>query len=177
MSLRIYGTVQDSIVDGPGLRFGVFVQGCPHGCPGCHNPDSHDFAAGEVVGIDELERAIVSNRLVGGVTISGGEPFCQGEGVFELARRSKQRGYDVWIYSGYLFEDLIRGCPDRWAPRVLEMCDVLVDGPFVEGLRSYDLRWRGSANQRVIDLAATRAADEIVLWDSEDLGFAVSPSW
>lgn len=176
-TIRLYGTAVDSIVDGPGLRFAVFVQGCTHACPGCHNPESQPACAGTVESIDSLVASIEANGLVGGVTLSGGEPFEQCAACLVLARRLKERGYGIWIYSGYLYEDLLEGRPDPLAPDLLSCCDVLVDGPFVQELNSYDLTWKGSSNQRVIDLAVSRAAGRVVLWQTSDSFPEVPASW
>lgn len=176
-TLRMYGTATDSIVDGVGLRFAVFVQGCSHHCKGCHNPDSQPFGKGYQATVEDVVEEIASNHLTQGVTLSGGEPFDQCEEVLELARELKARGYNLWIYSGYLFEDLMSGHPHEKAPELLKCCDILVDGPFVEDLKSYDLKWKGSSNQRVIDLPQTFAQGRIVLWQQEDLNFEIPPSW
>ena len=176
-ALRMYGTAPESIVDGPGLRFSVFVQGCSHHCPGCHNPESQPFDAGYVCEVDELVHQIHENRLIHGVTLTGGEPFEQTEGMLALARELKAEGYNLWIYSGYLYEDLLAGHPHEKAPELLAQCDVLVDGPFIEALNSYDLQWKGSSNQRVIDLPASLKQGEVVLWHQETLGFSAPSSW
>ena len=139
-TLRMYGTAPESIVDGPGLRFSVFVQGCTHHCPGCHNPESQPSDGGYLCEPADIVHEIHKNKLIHGVTLTGGEPFEQVEGVFELAQLLKAEGYDLWIYSGYLFEDLMAGHPHEKAPDLLALCDVLVDGPFVEALHSYDKR-------------------------------------
>ena len=176
-TIALYGTAVDSIVDGPGLRFAVFVQGCSHACPGCHNPESQPACGGTVTKIDDVVAAIEENGLVGGVTLSGGEPFEQCAACLALARKLRKRGYSLWIYSGYLYEDLMAARPDPLAPELLACCDVLVDGPFIQALNSYDLSWRGSSNQRIIDLAASRDAGEIVLWQTNDNFPEVPSSW
>ena len=141
--IRLFGTAPDSIVDGPGLRFAVFVQGCTHGCPGCHNPESQPRAGGEVRAIDDLVAHIAANKLAQGVTISGGEPFEQAAACAELARRCRALGLNVWTYSGYTYEQLAAGVPDPAARDLLAQTDVLVDGPFVQAKHSFDLKWRG----------------------------------
>lgn len=176
-TLQMYGTTADSIVDGPGLRYGVFVQGCPHHCPGCHNPESQPFEGGFPLTVEQIVSDIEANKLITGVTLSGGEPFSQCAGCIELARELKARGYSVWVYSGFLYEDLMAGNPDPLAPELLAICDVLVDGPFVQARRSYDLIWKGSSNQRVIDLRVTEASGRIVLWQEETLDFQKPESW
>lgn len=163
----IANTVRDSIVDGPGLRFTVFTQGCPHRCPGCHNPATWPFEGGEEVTVEELLRRLGDDPLCTGLTLSGGEPFCQAAGCAELARQGKQRGLNIWVYTGYTYEALIEEAdPDRLA--LLAAADVLVDGPFVEELKSYDALYRGSTNQRLIDLNATRRTGELKLWTRPD---------
>ncbi len=175
--LQMYGTASDSIVDGPGLRFSVFVQGCSHHCPGCHNVKSQPFEGGYQVDIESIVKEIQSNKLIKDVTLTGGEPFDQCSEVLELACVLKEKGYHLWIYSGYLYEDLMAGKPHKQAPELLACCDVLVDGPFVENLQSYDLVWKGSSNQRVIDLAQTKAMGKVVLWEEEELSFEIPQSW
>ncbi len=163
--MRIASYVHDSIVDGPGLRLTVFVQGCPHRCPGCHNPQTHDFAGGKALSVAELVRQMDENTLLDGLTLSGGEPFAQAEDCAALARAARERGLNVWCYSGWTLEELLRD--QRPGVReLLELTDVLVDGPFLLEERSLTLKWRGSANQRVLDLPKSLAAGEAVLWDA-----------
>ena len=262
-TIRLYGTAPDSIVDGPGLRYSVFVQGCSHKCPGCHNPKSQPHQGGVERSLDEIVDEIESNGLVHDVTLSGGEPFEQAAAAAELAQRLKSLGYGIWTYTGYLYEELrsvveranldeacatttrdeaekssasttrenvsreaIEGksCADEagadkknvscetigvcecdarenvsretfsdeaenltpaaaglhndGADRLtldaagvralLEATDVLVDGPFVESKKSLGLQWRGSSNQRLIDVSASQAAGKVVLWRSHE---------
>jgi anaerobic ribonucleoside-triphosphate reductase activating protein len=162
MTVNLYGTADDSIVDGPGIRLAIFTQGCKHACPGCHNPAAQPFEGGTLTAIDEIEEKIAGNPLLAGITLTGGEPFDQAAPLVELARRARARGLNVWAYSGYLFEDLAAGVPSPAAALLLEQVDVLVDGPFVEHLKSLGLRWRGSSNQRLIDVPASRAAAQVV---------------
>ena len=176
-TIRIFGTAPDSIVDGPGLRFAVFVQGCSHGCPGCHNPESQPREGGEVRSIDSLVAEIAANKLASGVTISGGEPFEQAAACAEVARRCRALGLGVWTYSGYTYEQLEAGAPDASARELLDATDVLVDGPFVQSLHSFDLAWRGSSNQRLVDVAATRAAGRVVEWSVPVEVPLKPPSW
>lgn len=158
--IRVFGIAQDSIVDGPGLRFVLFVQGCSHRCPGCHNPESHPVEGGETYTIDELYDKVRANKLVHAVTLSGGEPFEQADTCAELASRLKANDYNIWAYSGYLFEDLLaRAVSDPGTRCLLENIDVLVDGPFIQDQHSYDLKWRGSANQRILDVPASLVAN------------------
>lgn len=165
MEMRIFGTVEDSIVDGPGLRYSVFVQGCPHHCPGCHNPESHDFAGGQTIDTDALILPMRKNPLLDGLTLSGGEPMCQAEGCCILAEAAHAVHLNVWCYTGYTWEALLAEAdPARMA--LLQQVDVLVEGPFILAQRSLELKYCGSRNQRLIDVKKTLAKDEIVLWEA-----------
>lgn len=271
MTICLYGAVPDSIVDGPGLRYAVFVQGCSHSCPGCHNPDSQPVEGGTPTTIGAVLADIRANGLVHDVTLSGGEPFEQAAACAALARQLKAEGYGIWTYTGYLYEDLLRcaegagqaelrnagqigsqdvervgsegagqpgfqraeqpglersgqmgpkgvGCLDaegdaqagepvfaqgqsrpdapvgggdsahglarayarldaQGVRDLLECTDVLVDGPFVESRKSLSLKWCGSANQRLIDLPATRAAGHVVEWKPKEFAFEKPASW
>lgn len=165
--MRIANTTSGSIVDGPGLRFTVFTQGCRHNCPGCHNPQTHDFEGGYDVTVDELLEKLCSDPLTVGLTLSGGDPMEQAGECAELAEKTHERGLNVWTYTGYTYEQLLReGDPARLA--LLEHTDVLVDGPFVQAEKSYEAKFRGSRNQRLIDLNATRKNERLTLWQQED---------
>lgn len=151
--LRLSGCLEDSIVDGPGMRYVVFTQGCPHQCVGCHNPQTHGFEGGYIADTDAIMREIAGNPLTSGVTFSGGEPFCQATALCELGERIKAIGKNIVIYSGYTFEELLQigeGSPDTL--RLLRMSDLLVDGKYVEAERDLTLTFRGSRNQRIIKL-------------------------
>lgn len=156
-NLRLFGIVEESVVDGPGFRYTVFVQGCPHGCPGCHNPGSHDFNGGTVRDIDSIFEGICTNPLLRGVTFSGGEPFCQPGPLAKLAELVHSRGLDVMVYSGWTLEELWE-MDNPEVQALLEQADYLVDGPFLLEQRDIDLNFRGSANQRVLDMKKTREA-------------------
>lgn len=165
--MRIADIVSDSIVDGPGLRSTVFTQGCPHHCPGCHNPKTHDPDGGREVSVEELAAWLAGCRLADGLTLSGGEPFLQGEECAALARLAHERGLNVWTYTGYTYERLLEGdLPGALA--LLEQTDVLVDGPFLAEQKSYAALFRGSTNQRLIDVPKSRAAGKVVLWERPD---------
>lgn len=156
MKIRISGIVNDSVVDGPGFRLAVFTQGCPHHCAGCHNPQTHDFEGGREIDTQEIIEKLRGNPLLDGITLSGGEPFCQGAACAELASAAHALGLNVWTYSGYTYEQLLAGDVEQRA--LLAETDVLVDGPFVLPQRTLELRFRGSANQRLIDVKASAAA-------------------
>lgn len=155
--LRISGCVSDSIVDGPGMRYVVFVQGCPHHCPGCHNPQTHDFAGGYLADPQEIVRQVQADPLISGVTFSGGEPFCQAQALSELGAQIKQLGKNLVVYSGYTYEQLLqKGEQEPAILELLKLADLLIDGPYVEAQRDLSLQYRGSSNQRLIDLKALR---------------------
>ncbi|MBQ8078648.1 MAG: anaerobic ribonucleoside-triphosphate reductase activating protein [Oscillospiraceae bacterium] len=162
MQLRINATVDDSIVDGPGIRYSIFVQGCPHHCPGCHNPQTHPFEGGSLVETDKLLADIKLNPLLDGVTFSGGEPFCQAAALAELGREIRKLGLNIMTYSGFTFEQLYERRDQDGIGDLLAVTDVLVDGRFMEDLRSLELRFRGSSNQRIIDVPASLAAGHAV---------------
>jgi anaerobic ribonucleoside-triphosphate reductase activating protein len=159
--VRLAGVIRESIVDGPGLRFVVFAQGCPHGCPGCHNPQTHDFAGGYECPVERIAAAIAENPLITGVTFSGGEPFCQAQELAVLAQLVKEQHKHLILYSGYTFEQLLHNS-DPAVRRLMEYGDLLIDGPFLEREKTLELRFRGSRNQRVIDLPASLAQGQAV---------------
>ena len=165
--MRIANTVNDSIVDGPGLRFTVFTQGCPHHCPGCHNPDTHAPQGGTEVPVEELVSMMGKNPLIQGLTLSGGEPFAQAADCARLAKAAHAVGWTVWTYTGYLFETILAKEDPAWRA-LLEETDVLVDGPFLEKEKSYELRFRGSRNQRLIRVKESLAQGKAVLWTQAD---------
>ena len=167
--LRVSGIVEESIVDGPGYRFTVFTQGCLHGCPGCHNPQTHPLDGGTEVSPDEILRMAVDQKPFygrrGGVTFSGGEPTFQAAALAPLAARiHAQTRLDVVTYTGYTYEALRDGATaeNAWAD-LLEQTDYLIDGPFLLAEKSLELKFRGSRNQRILDMRATRAAGLPVL--------------
>lgn len=149
--LRIAGTVNDSIVDGDGIRFTIFTQGCPHHCEGCHNPQTHDFNGGKIVSTDGLLEKIKQNPLLDGVTFSGGEPFCQAHELAVLGRKIKSLGLDVTTYTGYTFEELYTNREKNHWEELLAVTDILIDGRFVPELKDWTIKFRGSSNQRYID--------------------------
>ena len=163
--IRLAGIVRESIVDGPGIRFTVFCQGCPHACEGCHNPETHDFAGGKDISIERLLEEIDKDKLLAGVTFSGGEPFCQAEAFACLGRGVKERGLNITVFSGYTLEELQDMAVQRAdVSELLELTDILIDGPFINELRDLTLQFRGSSNQRVIDMNETRKTGELAIW-------------
>ena len=162
--MRIADYAHDSLVDGPGLRFTLFAQGCPHACEGCHNPHTLDPQGGREEPVEDIIRAMLENPLTDGLTLSGGEPFIQPEACVAVARAARARGLNVWIYSGFTFETLLAQ-KNPAVRELLELSDVLVDGPFRLSARSLLLRWRGSHNQRVLDVPQSLANGRAVLWE------------
>lgn len=167
-TLRIAGIVRESIVDGPGIRFAVFCQGCPHRCPGCHNPATHDFEGGEEVAIGRILEEIDKNPLLKGVTFSGGEPVCQAKGFADLAEEVRKRNLNITLFSGYTYEELVKmEKEDEDLSRLLGLTDILIDGPYLAEERDLTLQFRGSRNQRVIDMNLTREAGGIRMWQEK----------
>ena len=166
--MKIAGITYDSIVDGPGLRVVVFAQGCHHECKGCQNPESWDPTGGTTYTARELTRMLKKKRpgreLIRGVTFSGGEPFLQGEALGEVAQAVKKLGWDVVTYTGYTLEALMAS-QDPGVAALLAQTDYLIDGPYIAAQRSLNVKFRGSDNQRIIDMNATRAKGETVLYD------------
>lgn len=166
MDINIAGTVCESMVDGPGLRYVIFVQGCPHHCEGCHNPETHSFTGGRTVDIEELFSECVEDPLHIGVTFSGGEPFCQAEALHALAVKFKERGLHLMCYSGWTFEELLdKSKSEEGVRKLLSVIDVLVDGRFMINERSLALSFRGSKNQRLIDVPKSLAENSTVIID------------
>ena len=148
------------MVDGPGFRTSIYCAGCRHQCPGCHNPQSWPFDQGREMSVAELMRIIEADPFAN-VTFSGGDPMYQAAGFAELAREIHRRtNKDIWCYTGFTFESLIH----QDQRELLEELDVLVDGPFIEALRDPDLLFRGSSNQRIIDVQASLYTGQTVLW-------------
>ncbi len=160
--INVAGTANDSIVDGVGLRYVLFVQGCPRKCKGCHNAQTQPFVQKTLMTSTQIMEQINSNPLLDGVTFSGGEPMCQAEALVTLAKMIKDKGLNLAIYTGFTFENLISkeiaGVSD-----LLKYTDILIDGEYVEELRDYTLKFRGSSNQRVIDVPQSLQQNKIVL--------------
>lgn len=169
-AIRIAGVVRQSIVDGPGLRMVVFVQGCPLKCPGCHNAQAQDPAGGYDCKIEKILREFDRNPLLLGLTLSGGEPFCQAQQLVPLAQAIHERGKTVWCYSGYTWEELMEMAGQSPAVReLLMLCDVLVDGRYEETQKSLTLRFRGSRNQRILDVPRSLAAGEATEYQFDEI--------
>lgn len=163
MRIKISGVVNDSIVDGSGFRFTVFTQGCPHHCSGCHNPETHDPKGGFWSDTEDIMNVIKENPLLDGITLSGGDPFMQPVPCTLLAEESHKLGLNVWTFTGYTWEELWAE-QDKEKLNLLHHTDILVDGRFLLAERSLELRFKGSRNQRTIDVKKTLEQGNIVLW-------------
>ena len=158
--LRVLHIVEGTSVDGPGLRTSIYLAGCNHHCPGCHNPASWNPQGGEERTLDELMQVIAYNEAP--VTLSGGDPLQQPDGTRELIHRIKQElGYNVWCFTGYTWDEIMK---DSKLSAVVRELDVLVDGPFIQAQRDISLRFRGSRNQRLIDVQRTLTTGQVTLW-------------
>ncbi|MCI8350764.1 MAG: anaerobic ribonucleoside-triphosphate reductase activating protein [Oscillospiraceae bacterium] len=159
--LRLSGVVKESVVDGPGIRYTVFTQGCPHHCPGCHNPETHPFDGGFLCEDGKILADLGRDPLLSGVTFSGGEPFAQAANMARLGRKIKAMGLNLMCYTGYTFEQLFASGDAGWLA-LLETCDLLVDGPFLQEQRDLSLLFRGSKNQRILDVPASLATGKAI---------------
>lgn len=158
-----------SIVDGEGIRAVVWTQGCPHNCPMCHNPETHDYNGGFLKDIEELKKEINTLDSEVGVTLSGGDPFVQPEACLEIAKYCHSIDLNVWCYTGYTYEQLLKKSSEE--PVIMDFLkeiDVLIDGRFIYKLKSLEARFRGSKNQRVIDIPKTLEKNSVVLYDLKD---------
>ncbi len=165
MKIRLAADLQqDSIVDGEGVRTVIWTQGCPHNCKGCHNPDTHDFNDGALIDVEEVKNKILNLKNQDGITFSGGDPMCQPKECAEIALFAKSLGLNIWCYTGYTFEQLI--ILSKTKKEILDFLnciDVLIDGKFVLAERNLDLVFRGSSNQRIIDVQKSLQQNEICL--------------
>ncbi|WFA09388.1 anaerobic ribonucleoside-triphosphate reductase activating protein [Tissierella sp. Yu-01] len=148
-TIRVAGLVEESIVDGPGIRLVIFTQGCRHNCPGCHNPQTHDFRGGYEINIDDILKLLRDNPLLDGITLSGGDPFEQAENCSYLAKKVRELGFNVVAYTGYTFENLLI---KKKFSKLLENTDILIDGKFDISEKDLTIPFRGSKNQRIIDV-------------------------
>lgn len=151
MKIQIAGTIPDSIVDGPGVRYVVFAQGCNHHCKGCQNPQTWDFNKGKSVEVEDLFDDIMNSVISKRVTFSGGDPFYQVPAFAELARMLKKEGFEIIAYTGFTFEELMSDLDNDYI-NLLEQIDYLIDGRFEEDKKSLSLKFIGSSNQRIIDI-------------------------
>lgn len=158
--MRVIDIVPGTTVDGPGLRTSIYLAGCTHDCPGCHNPQTHDPSAGVEMTLDEILAVVDENGF--DVTLTGGDPMYNPEATARLAELLKSRGYGVWCYTGYTYE-YIAASPAL--STVLRHIDVLVDGPFILAERDITLRFRGSRNQRLIDIPATLSTSHLTFYE------------
>ena len=170
MKVRLASDItKDSIVDGPGLRTVIWTQGCPHKCKGCHNPQTHDFSGGVEVEVEEIINDLKKTKLQRGITFSGGDPMAQAEAVTVIAREMKKDNLDIWLYTGYTLETIIKAANTyrpEWA-ELLKYIDIMVDGSFIEEMHNPFLKFRGSSNQRVIDIKRTLAHGRIIEYGEE----------
>ncbi len=161
MKIRLAADLQpDSIVDGEGIRTVVWTQGCPHNCKGCHNPGTHDFDGGYLVDVDEVIEELKNIDGQDGITLSGGDPVCQSDACIEICKAAHAMGLNVWCYTGFTYESMLLNPKHR---KLLEEIDVLVDGKFILEEKSLDIYFRGSRNQRIIDVAKSLAEEKVVL--------------
>ena len=172
--LRISSIIPESIVDGEGYRFVIFTQGCNHNCPGCHNPQTHDFNGGEEIETQEIIDMIQSNPLLDGITLSGGDPLFQAKELMDIVKYCKDNDLTVWIYTGFIFEEFIKfinndKCDKRINQDMIDLirlADVLVDGKFVSELKTLSCKFRGSSNQRLIDIQKSFLNKDIVEYEA-----------
>ena len=163
--IRLSGDLErDSIVNGPGLRAVLWTQGCRQHCPGCQNPETWNPAEGEETTAEELAEEMRATRYLDGITLSGGDPLLQPSAVIVMADAAHEKGLSVWCYTGWTFEALMQGAAGEEAVEALRHIDVLVDGPFVQEKKNLMLRFRGSSNQRLINVQASLSEGAVVLW-------------
>ena len=161
MEIRLAADLQpDSIVDGEGIRTVVWTQGCPHNCKGCHNPGTNDFNGGFLVDVDEVIEELRSIEGQDGITLSGGDPMCQSDACIEICKAAKEMGLNIWCYTGFTYENVINNPKQR---KLLDYIDILVDGKFVLEEKSLDIYFRGSRNQRIIDVKKSLEEESVVL--------------
>jgi len=164
--MRLSGIMPESLVDGPGLRFVIFTQGCTHKCPYCHNPETWDMDAGKEYSVRQIIRLLKQQKKTKqGITFSGGEPFLQAAELAEVATAAHLINWDIVTYTGFTYEELIED-NNNGVKALLSATDILIDGKYIHELRGIELPFRGSSNQRIIDLAKTLKRGEIVLWDN-----------
>lgn len=164
-TIRLASPLQeDSFVDGPGVRMVVWTQGCIHHCKNCHNAQTWDLEGGNIYSVEDIQKQISESHLQTGLTLSGGEPFLQVEPLLEIVKTAKEKGLDIWAYSGFTYEELL---VDEIKSQLLSQLDVLVDGKFIEELKDYRLVFKGSKNQRIIDVQASLTSGEVILSEKD----------
>lgn len=162
MNIRLSGIEKESIVDGPGIRYVIFAQGCSHKCKGCHNPQTHDFNGGYLMDINLIYNDIISKEYINGVTFSGGDPFFQAEEFSCLAEKLKAKNINIMAYTGFLYENLLL---DSSKKRLLNNIDILIDGPFINEEKTLSIPFRGSSNQRAINVPNSLCKNKLVLYN------------
>lgn len=168
MRVRIAGYKKHTLVNGPGVRFVLFMQGCPHHCPGCQNPETWNPAGGQETDTEEIIRLIRDTKFLDGITLSGGDPLYQPEAAALIAKAAKEDGLSVWCYTGWTMEQILAGAlPATVTEELLPQVDVLVDGPFIQSRLSQDCIYRGSDNQRLLDARETLRTGKAVLYNLE----------
>lgn len=167
MKVQIAGVVAESVSDGPGLRTAIFFQGCKHACSGCHNPQTWRFDGGTNYDLDEFIAQLPDTPLIKGITLTGGDPFYQPLAAAAVASAYQNRGKDVWAYTGFTYEELLAES-DPHRLELLKACSVLIDGPFIQAQLSLDLPFRGSSNQRLIDVRGSLARGQVVEFPLSD---------
>lgn len=171
MKIRLANTVieKDSIVNGEGIRAVIWTQGCPHNCKGCHNPETHSFDGGVLVDIEDIKKTIDTLEVQDGITFSGGDPMIQSEACSEIAKYCKGKGLNIWCYTGFTYEQLLKlAKTNKSIMEFLENIDILVDGKFVLEEKSYDVVFRGSKNQRIIDVQESLLTKKTILINNFD---------
>ena len=165
--MRLSGITPESLVDGPGLRYVIFTQGCMHQCPNCHNPDSWDINAGREFTVKEIIRRLKrQKKTIRGITFSGGEPFLQAGELAQVAAAARLTGWDTVTYTGFTYEELTELAKiDSGIPELLSASDILIDGRYIQKKRNTSLLFRGSSNQRIIDMNETRKNGKITMWE------------
>ena len=165
MTIRLATNLQrDSVVDGLGVRTVIWTQGCAHNCPFCHNPLTHDFDGGIEVDLEDIKKEIDNLSGQDGITLSGGDPLYQIDASIEISKYAHEKNLNVWCYSGFTYEEIMKlAKKNSKYIEALEQIDVLVDGPFIEKLKSFDVKFRGSSNQRIIDIPKSLKENKIIL--------------
>lgn len=165
MKIRLASELQtDSIVDGEGIRTVIWTQGCTHNCEGCHNPETHSFEGGFLTDTDEIKKQLDELTFQDGITLSGGDPFMQALACSEIAKHAHKIGLNVWCYTGYTFEQLLTlSKSNKGINELLNNIDILIDGKFVLKEKSFDVKFRGSKNQRIIDVKNSLKNSEAVI--------------